>query len=97
MRTKYTPGPWYYTDCTISFVIQDGKLYNDHNILCYDTVIIKENTITKEVAEANARLMSSAPELLEALEDILNAADNEEYCNAVYEAVHVINKAKGVE
>lgn len=67
-QAKHTPGQWFInresTDCP------DGKLsievYGDYFIAQVDEGVCQE---------ANARLIAAAPELLEALQEIVAAAD----------------------
>lgn len=68
--TKHAPGPWKAQGLAIvasdrSFV---GRLYP----WCADPQ-------DSECAKANARLIAAAPELLEALESIIDAADYAAY------------------
>lgn len=71
MKTKHTPGPWKFVktiqhpeekDQAVSF-IQTSKT-------CYDLCFMK-GFFTEEEAEANARLIAAAPELLDTLESIV--------------------------
>ena len=67
MKTNYTKKEWHYVDYAGIFLIQDGPFYEDHNLLDTDNFPVQ--------AEANARLMSSAPELLSALSKIEQLSD----------------------
>jgi hypothetical protein len=58
MKTTHTPGPWSVVPGTNHFHIKAADWY-----------VAKTGNDTKE-AEANARLMASAPELLKALQDV---------------------------
>lgn len=58
MKTKHTPGPWYYSNP----VSPKGK----HLIVNEQADVIAE---IKTNEEANAILIAAAPELLEALKD----------------------------
>ncbi len=61
MNTKHTPGPWKY----IAWHGQHGVHDAMDNDVC---------ETFGEDAEANARLIAAAPELLEALEEIVEGA-----------------------
>jgi hypothetical protein len=78
MNTKHTPGPW-----TV-FNPDDGECHRYPGIDSEsETIIIYGNEDevsgvrgqSKEVAEANARLIAAAPELLEVLVEILPIAE----------------------
>lgn len=95
-ETKYTPGPWGYDDY-------------DHTAFCSDKY--KEDYfmriewsvdalgIPEEEIQANARLIAAAPELLEALEELI-AMNNCNYDRTIQEngykkARAAIAKARG--
>jgi hypothetical protein len=65
MNTKHTPGPWRTDVSDPAFVNYDVR--TDDTIIC--TMGIEMPT---EEEAANARLIAAAPELLEALEDLVN-------------------------
>ena len=81
------PDPWFFVGCpedaytpdlSVAIITYSGELYGEE-------VVEKERAL----AEANARLIAAAPDLLEAckeaheaLKDIINAADNGEPYNA---------------
>lgn len=67
MNTKHTPGPW-------RFHHNEGQTFNfitDKYNNCIAKALINEHHIPADVAEENARLIAAAPELLEALKNIL--------------------------
>lgn len=74
--SKHTPGPWSaelmkigtIKRGTSAYVLLDGDEYNIAMISSW-----KSQPDTAAEAEANARLIAAAPELLEALEALLNA------------------------
>lgn len=74
MSTKHTPGPWIWRNGFLTSLFQ-GKL---------DTATILENSEQVELIEANSRLISAAPEMLEALENALGAF-NERECSCDFE------------
>ena len=65
MNTQHTPGPWRTDVRDPAFVNYDVR--TDDTIIC--TMGIEMPT---EEEAANARLIAAAPELLEALEDLVN-------------------------
>lgn len=68
--TKHTPGPWHHVMDGFRITIgnkKTGRTTTPHN---YMVAEIPDNSF---IAEANARLIAAAPELLEALEDILSS------------------------
>ena len=73
MMGKYTPGPWTVDESHINGAINAGKrhvaLANFYN--CHD----EEMRVTREQQEANAQLISAAPDLLESLKEILPIAE----------------------
>jgi len=77
---KHTPGPWVFELTS-----------NDVEGNTYTRVKSNENEIA-----ANIALISSAPDLLAALElaygELINKTDDHELCNVIKQA---INKAKG--
>lgn len=66
MKTKHTPGPWFAVDYSGTICIQDGHMYDDRDLLCYDPVFSDNDPLSKEEVDANAKLIVAAPELLEA-------------------------------
>ena len=59
---------------------------------------VSEEQETDEEAEANAKLIAAAPELLEALESFIDANDRGEFAidaEIANKAMKAINKAKG--
>jgi hypothetical protein len=68
MEAKHTPGPWKAVDCRHQF---NGQIRIWKDALPTEPMIA--NVLAKNPnAEANARLIAAAPELLEALEKIRN-------------------------
>ena len=60
MEAKHTPGPWSYRDDSGYCAQIDGS--NGAVICCFD----------QDPHDADARLITAAPELLEALKDAIN-------------------------
>lgn len=107
MKAKHTPGPWAFSQSaeygdTRFYVAQaDGAPYtpnySDVATLIAETV----NDEYKSIQEANARLIAAAPDLLEALKELLEDtqhADHDckdaEWCPVV-KACAAIAKATG--
>ena len=99
--SKHTPGPWKWYGpnllCggerqseNILNSADDGKPYGMHSALI-------EHHWDGDVAKANARLIAAAPELLEALRDLVDAMtgrlDGETI--ALHNALIVLAKAEG--
>ena len=116
--TKFTPGPWSYEaedhKGVYGFVIrgkEDPAMYYDAPIIGRAEFVAQHNrchVVGAEAAEANARLIAAAPELLEALKQLLRpygVADTgmvnapaplqTEFIAAVREAKDAIAKATG--
>lgn len=84
--TQHTKGPWRYEAGTRTI----RAVPSNHWIASMDSWDGAVNN------EANARLIAAAPELLEALENLVDRSlikdiDNDHY----YEVLELINKAKG--
>lgn len=98
--SKHTSGPWKFTHLKKTGFYHITKELNDNDALMCDLMIHDGKELE---AEANARLISAAPELLEALEYLLqsyradfNNITGGELNNteAVLKAIAAINKAK---
>ena len=99
MGIKHTPGPWVVgmssdngIHCIDAIDPKDGKRFE----VCEVWGIDHDKTEC-EISKANARLISSAPDLLEALEDLMEAV-KDHYAAGGYEwkqARAAIAKAKG--
>ena len=76
---KHTPGPWLIEGRTIYSLMHHGwnrgveVLKNRFWASCYH-----DRSVTDEEAEANARLIAAAPELLEALQMFLDDYESSE-------------------
>jgi len=91
---KHTPGPWHVQAITDGRNIRDssnrgvaraGEYYGRSSDL----------NIKKDEAEANKHLIAAAPELLEALERIVNDSMHKVHPIASQMALAAINKAIG--
>jgi len=73
MKTEHTPGPWW-------IVPRDAPkatlMVESHHGLIAVMESSKTRPVTYKKAEANARLIAAAPELLEALANIANCNMN---------------------
>jgi hypothetical protein len=62
-KIKHTPGPWHYKKDGFRITIGNASTRHDYLEHNYTVAIITDNSIQ---AEANARAISSLPDLLEA-------------------------------
>lgn len=92
-ETKHTPGSWY----VISSHHDDGVTYH---INTHEKDTIQGERLCQTLNPANARLIAAAPELLEALENLLNDIEVFHLASGVTfetsESRKVIAKAKGL-
>lgn len=91
-KTKHTAGPLEYCfeGGTVAFIVEpDGTVVAKLSVL--------ENSSGHSALVANTRLFAAAPELLEALEALLNLHDDGDYDgpDPAEQARAVIAKAKG--
>lgn len=89
MSTQYTPGPWR---------IGTPPPNGEQTIGTLNGLMVAVATTGAEMEEtkANARLIAAAPELLEALQSVLdNCLDSEGLCAAHAKARAAIAKATG--
>ena len=102
----HTPGPWYYSkneDCIIRVcrkwddAVKPGESATFGSFMGAHIADVQYNSgvPTKEQAEANARLIAAAPELLEALEDLVAYCSKEYPVSELDEARDLIEKVKG--
>ena len=92
---RYTPGPWVIDDANNELVAKlvDGvyEYIADCQPGNWSVCGLKQDEI-----EANARLIASAPDLLEACKGVMNMLDNEFPGHPMTERVRgAIDKAKG--
>jgi hypothetical protein len=74
---KFTPGPWVIRTQIDHTINEDAAIAIDSSEECRDYVAFLRNVksisvIDSETIEANAKLIAAAPDLLEALVDLLN-------------------------
>lgn len=77
MRTKHTPAPWnfgqkHYDQVTETYSVYDSK----GNLIHAGLSPRSYDHITKETAEANAKLIATSPLMLETLVKALEQLDN---------------------
>lgn len=87
---KHTPAPWIISEENGMII---GIWPSDKSGPYVAAVRYSDNPkATLEIAKANAKLIAAAPELLEALEYIVN---NQDMDSSVKKAIAAIKKAKG--
>lgn len=104
MGIKHTPGPWEVTqiDCLGNEIVEYGNVrpVNRH-MFGHETSLPIADFYLWDMPEqrANARLIAAAPELLEALEELLAATQHLDQCHQATadKARAAIAKAKGEE
>lgn len=95
MKPNHTPGPWrvnpegFNEDCGSVIVSEDGK----HSVVSayggqYCTGFV-------DMSEANAALIAAAPEMLQALKDIVDFFSDFDHEETIQKATHIISKAEG--
>lgn len=70
-EAKHTPGPWAHINPD-GFTVRHPQVYSDTGPVCNATWL-GDGRIDE--LRANARLISAAPEMLDALQEIVAAAD----------------------
>lgn len=90
MEHKHTPGPWFENGVTV----MTGQTSLAHVLNPYKGVVRARDRV-----EANARLMAAAPELLEALQDmlVLQAGISADPQDTLQRARAAIEKAIGAQ
>lgn len=104
MSAKHTPGPWKVgkriesgsgpTRRLVYFTIDgQGGPVSGTSVYC-GKVSGATVTISEEACDANARLIAAAPDLVEALRNLIDACrENRFKCPAVTEAKQALTKA----
>jgi transaldolase len=99
MNQKHTRGPWKFSDDSAYFKTNPFSVYVQGLGVHKTTVanIPFRKTIPEDEARANARLITSAPKLLEALQAMLACVHDEERDDETIEAVrnarHAVQEA----
>ena len=74
MAVKFTPGPWkWWTSCSWRRLSQDVPNAKEGGVLC--PYVARDGHPDVMVSDDDARLIASAPELLEALQGVLWMAE----------------------
>lgn len=95
MSTKHTPGPWFQGTGDYQYCVYDKKVWiNPDGSRGGDTPNIVV-VVSPADALADARLIAAAPEMLEALQGLLNALPSATTHPAIKAARAVIAKATG--
>lgn len=80
MDAKHTPGPWRVSEQSPTIIKQDMRMIgNESGVLIGSASGYTGSGFfpTDEEAVANARLIAAAPELLEALEEVMSMLGSE--------------------
>lgn len=99
MNTNHTPGPWIIHKSKFTFALQSST--EPHaGLICH--VYAKGDPSADEVgfsrpeeAQANARLIAAAPDLLKDAKDVVSAWENGDLAEAVRWLSATIAKAEG--
>jgi len=86
---KFTPGPWEYSEGMIQRV--GGNLDPVGQVRGWGW--LQKLPDAEQIQDANGKLMAAAPELLQALEMILNAGRRAQRRTAIDFALAIIKKA----
>jgi hypothetical protein len=93
--SNHTPGPW--VRCTEApKIIMSGSFIDGHQGYIVCSVSGNDNSgfyVNEEEAEANARLISAAPELLEALEGVERLCSQSGYVGVNGQYLKVVRAA----
>jgi len=93
MDTKHTKGQWYATEFAGRWMISDSNFYDGDDLLDSDDKGEPE-------AEANAKLMAAAPDLLEALQkavEVIERMSDEFSAIAERHASYTVGESRIIE
>ena len=96
--TKHTPGPWRYEGAEVWATAPMRFNLTTAGTPMIATLCKHEDADGGFPVEANARLIAAAPELLEALEEMVKAGEFEDWdgrCDCIADARAAIAKATG--
>ena len=109
-ENKHTPGPWHYirgennphdedaAEDGFTIVLDSeplGRFFDSHKELRYCDSLYPEDGAQHTEAEANARIMSTAPELLAEVEEWHNYLFESGHHERATQVLAVISKARG--
>ena len=109
-ENKHTSGPWHYirgennpndkdsAESGFTIVLQSaplGSVYESHKELRYCDSLYPEDGAQHAEAEANARIMSTSPELLAEVEEWHNYLFESGHHERAEQVLKVISKARG--
>jgi hypothetical protein len=95
MKIKHTQGPWVEHD---DLTVRDSKRVEIAKINAFvDIVNYKEPSVMAQEILANSRLIAAAPDLLKALEDLIQSSVTSASVPKMNQAKRAIAKAKGEE
>lgn len=87
MKTKHTPGPWHVSDNNVQWEILNE---NKNEIAC----VLTSDIPNDDEIFANAKLIATAPKLLEALQNLLTWREGTiNHNRAIKDAEELIKKA----
>lgn len=95
---KYTPGPWKWWTSNSFLRLSSQATGKDGGVI--DSYVMRDGHPSLRVSKEDMALIAAAPDLLEALQDLLiRVADDEEYGpeHAITRARAAISKALGEE
>ena len=98
--TKHTPGPWRPIPYGETIAIQSMTI-DGGNVVIVNPKGKTQSGIPNNQDRANARLIAAAPEMLEALERLLNVpvlpdmGHEQQLIDAINNATRIIKQAKG--
>jgi hypothetical protein len=71
-KTKYTPGPWAFDNSGFVYPSNNGQHPSEKDMICQ---FFSKSERDFDNCEANAKLIAAAPDLLEALKEMLRHTD----------------------
>lgn len=96
---SHTPGPWHYHSNSLVTTSPDDRLGETVARAVGTSIQVFHNHKPEHIAEANARLIAAAPELLEALRELLAVSPYDstlpEVRPAVDKSIAALRKAIG--
>jgi len=95
MKTKHTPGPWYYSGGDSLAIFHPTEIGTRLAVVDQTFSGSGWQVTANDEWEANAKLIAAAPELLDALENLLVSLNSydEKDLDAINQAKEAIKKA----